>query len=154
MKIGRWAAALLCLVLLAACDPGPAPGAQPVAPSWQEVKLPLPAGQRAVVRGSATCSDRWYLTGSTVTAAGAYSPAVWTSTDLRTWTAIPINPVSFYGKQNTLSLTGCQVGHLASIGWQTGGAHGFPRYSGWYPDAAAPCRRLTCPTPSSRAARG
>jgi hypothetical protein len=107
--------------------------------------LPVPAGSRAVVRSSATCGDHWYLGGSTATTAGAFSPVIWTSTDLRSWTTLPINPVSYYGKQNTIGILGCQAGHVAAIGWQVGGAHGFPRYSGWFPDAAGTLQEVDIP---------
>ena len=122
MKNGRWAVALLSLATLslAACHgtPTPAPTAAPTrTPAWQQVTLPVPAGSRAVIRSSATCGDRWYLGGSTATAAGAFSPVIWTSTDLHSWTTLPINPVSYYGKQNTIGILGCQADHVAAIGW-------------------------------------
>ncbi len=146
MKIGRWVATLLSITVIVACggNPGPAP-TRSLGPAWQEVTLPVPPGDRAVVRGSATCGDTWYLSGSTVTSAGAYSPSIWTSTDLRTWRTVPINPVSFYGKQNTISFIGCRGNVVAGIGWQTGGAHGFPRYSGWFPDAAGVLQEVDIP---------
>src|SRR5262245_47835832 len=134
--MGRWVAALPCIAAIVACSASPTPAPTTMLrPAWQETTLPVPSGERAVVRGSASCGGTWYLSGSMVTAAGAYRPAIWTSTDLRTWRTIPINPVSFYGKQNTISFIGCRGGLVAGIGWQIGGAHGFPRYSGWFPDA-------------------
>jgi hypothetical protein len=139
---------LVAVVATSACHGSPAPVVEPTPglhPNWQLLTLPVPAGSRAVLRSSATCAGRWYLAGSTVTGAGAASPAIWTSTDLRTWTTLPINPVSFYGKQNTIGILGCQADHVAGIGWQVGGAHGFPRYSGWYPDASGELQEVDIP---------
>jgi hypothetical protein len=139
---------LAAVVATTACHGSPAPTAVPtptLRPAWQLLNLPVPAGSRAVLRSSATCAGRWYLAGSTVTAAGAASPAIWTSTDLNTWTMMAINPVSFYGKQNTIGILGCQPDHVAGIGWQVGGAHGFPRYSGWYPDASGTLQEVDIP---------
>src|SRR5262249_2500961 len=50
-----------------------------------------------------------------------------------------------YGKQNTIGILGCQTDHVAAIGWQVGGAHGFPRYSGWFPDARGTLQEVDIP---------
>jgi hypothetical protein len=146
VKLGRWLLAAALCGALAGCTSTPAPQPSPQQTTdWQELSLPVPSGDRAVIRSSATCENRWYLGGSVVDAAGTASPTIWTSTYLRSWTTVPINPQSFYGKQNTIGILGCQAGRIAGIGWQVGGAHGFPRYSGWFPDATGTLQEVDIP---------
>ncbi|MEH0829043.1 MULTISPECIES: hypothetical protein [unclassified Micromonospora] len=122
-------------VLLAACDPAPAPrrAEDPVRPAWQPLTLPAPPGPpgRALLRDATACAGRWYAVGGVADAAGGTRPAAWTSRDGTSWTVVPIAADSFYGRQNVLYSAGCRDGALAAIGAKVGGAHGYPRVSTW-----------------------
>ncbi len=135
MSFGRRWVVLVTLVAfagVAACEGPP----EPVRLTWQEISLPLPAiGERLAIRAATVCSGRWFLTGAIVGADGATRPAAWASDDGHTYTAVPIAPNTFYGRQNTLYSAACRYRWLAAIGAKSGGAHGFPRTSNWYLDA-------------------
>ncbi|MFC8619233.1 hypothetical protein ACFT9M_22825 [Micromonospora purpureochromogenes] len=122
-------------VLLAACDPAPAPrrAEEPLRPAWQALTLPAPPGPpgRALLRDATACAGRWYAVGGVADAAGGTRPAAWSSRDGANWTVVPIAADSFYGKQNVLYSAGCRDGVLAVIGAKVGGAHGYPRVSTW-----------------------
>jgi hypothetical protein len=137
-------AAVLVLLGLSACTGSPSP--QPPAPvhlEWQQLTLPAaPSGERNAVRAATTCDGHWYLTGSYVDSSGGTKPAAWESTDLRAFTAMRMDPNTFYGRQNTLYAAGCRNGRLAALGAKAGGAHGFPRTSNWYEDAGGVMRQI------------
>jgi hypothetical protein len=133
---------LLC-GLIAACD-GPAPTRPaPVNLSWSALSLPMPPGEpgRIAVRDAAVCGGHWYVVGAVFgldqSAAvvhgpqGETRPAIWTSTDGTSWTAVPVHPHTYYGRRDVMYAAACRDGRLAAIGARSGGAHGNPRVSTW-----------------------
>lgn len=115
--------------LLGGC--GGAPADDRLRPRWQQVAVPVPAGQRLAVRDVLGCGGRAYLVGALTDAAGAATPAVFASADARTWTPVGVSPATFYGRRNELRAAGCRDGRLAAVGSASGGVHGNPRVSAW-----------------------
>jgi hypothetical protein len=113
------------------------PNDEPMRLPWQEISLPPPtaAGERVTLRAGAVCAGRWFLTGAIVSANGTPRPAVWTSTDAKTWTTMTLAPKTYYGRLNTIYSAGCRDGRVAAIGDKTGGVHGNPRTSSWHHEA-------------------
>ena len=100
--------------------------------SWRAVRLPVPAGDRALVRGATWCADRWVVVGATADARGSTKPAVWASGDGRQWRTLPLDPDGdFYAARAILTSVGCADGRLAVLGAKSGGAHGNPRTATW-----------------------
>jgi hypothetical protein len=100
--------------------------------SWRAVRLPVPAGDRALVRGATWCTDRWVVVGATADGRGSTKPAVWASGDGRQWRTLPLNPEGdFYAARAVLTSVGCADGRLAVLGAKPGGAHGNPRTATW-----------------------
>jgi hypothetical protein len=133
----RRAIILALIPLAAALISGCSPDSQPAAaaslkPQWRQLTLPVPDGQRIAPRDAVRCGERWYLVGALVGPTGATKPAVWASPDATDWTALTLQPLSFYGEQNILYAVGCRDGKIAMIGAKTGGAHGNPRVSTWF----------------------
>ncbi|WP_422774161.1 hypothetical protein ACN28C_15565 [Plantactinospora sp. WMMC1484] len=126
---------LVVAVLIGAGCQGrrPESAPEPVRPQWQRVVLPAPAGApgRLLVRDTAGCAGRWYVTGGVGTGAGETRPAVWASSDGITWTSLPLAPKSYYGRRSVLYSAACEEGRLAVLGDKPGGAHGNPRASSW-----------------------
>ncbi len=73
------------------------------------------------------CSGGWYVTGR-----DGEGPAAWYSADGRTFTAVPLAPVTVYGPRHLLYSAACTGDRLAVLGAAPGGAHGKPRTSTWY----------------------
>lgn len=100
--------------------------------AWQAVRLPVPAGDRAVMRGATWCADRWVVVGATADARGDTKPAVWTSGDGRQWRTLRLDPGDdYYAARAILTSVGCAHGRLAVLGAKSGGAHGNPRTATW-----------------------
>ncbi|WP_412539049.1 hypothetical protein R8Z50_24765 [Longispora sp. K20-0274] len=117
----RWLPLVLAVLLLGGCTPS-ADG--PERPGWRAVDVP---GVDVTVADVAACDDGWYAVGS---AAG--HPAAWHSPDGRSFTPVPVAPVSLYGPEHLLYAVACAGGHLAAIGRAHGGAHGNPRTGTWF----------------------
>ncbi|MDQ7905611.1 hypothetical protein RB614_13905 [Phytohabitans sp. ZYX-F-186] len=122
----RRGALVLCVLALASCSSSPPP--QPAPPSlraltWREVTLPA---ADATVQDVAFCDDHWLAVGGLPT-----GPAAWRSTDGMTWTGVRLAPVSFYGRQSTISTVACRGADTVAVGAASGGAHGNPRTSTW-----------------------
>ncbi|WBB80087.1 hypothetical protein O7606_01435 [Micromonospora sp. WMMD882] len=149
----RRAVALLVLVAvpLTACarstdrdDDGPPPA---LSPAWQPLTLPAPPGPagRSLLRDAAVCGDRWYLVGGLADAAGETRPAAWTSADGVAWTALPLRPKSYYGRQHVFYSVACRDSRVALLGSKRGGAHANPRTSSWRQDADGGLAEVTAP---------
>jgi hypothetical protein len=123
---------LLLGAVLAACtgvDRSPAP--QPLHLAWRDDRLPVPEGERAMVRDATWCAGRWVVAGATATA-DRTRPAVWTSADGQHWQPVELHPGrDFYTAREILSSVACSRGRLAAIGDMSGGAHGMPRTATW-----------------------
>lgn len=143
-------------VLLAGCDrtepdnsrPEPDSGRpEPLGPAWQSVTLPAPPGEpgRVLVRDAVACAGRWYVVGGLVDAAGETRPAAWTSGDGASWSALPVAPVSFYGRRHLLSAAACRDGRLAAFGARNGGVHGNPRAGTWTQTPDGRLREVAAP---------
>jgi hypothetical protein len=138
MPAARLLRALAALTLVGACASAPTN-------AWTELSLPGP-GPR-LLRDAVACGEHWYVVGGRAGADGETSPAVWDSTDGRSWRSLTLTPLpgSYYGPRSVLYAVGCANGRIAAVGSRSGGAHGNPRTSTWYqrPDgslaeAAAP----------------
>ncbi|MBB5869293.1 hypothetical protein F4553_002672 [Allocatelliglobosispora scoriae] len=138
-------------VLVAACestpDGPPPPPPPPVDLAWQEVSLTVPPGPPGrLVTGDATrCGDRWYLVGAVASGAAAEPetrPAAWESADGRNWSAMTLQPLTYYGHQAMLYSVGCRDGKIAVLGAKRGGAHGNPRVTNWFLSAPHTLRQV------------
>ncbi|MFC8299749.1 hypothetical protein [Micromonospora orduensis] len=126
------------LTLLAGCRAGRGESpTEPVRPRWEAADLPVPPGSagRLIVRDVTGCAGRWYVVGAVGGPDGATRPAAWGSPDGRTWTPLPLRPISYYGERAILYAAGCHEGRVAVVGARSGGAHGNPRVRTWRQDA-------------------
>jgi hypothetical protein len=126
-------AALAAGVLISACSNGShASDPKPVHLEWQGASLPVPAGERALVRDATWCRDRWLVVGATADAHGDTKPAVWSSVDGAVWRPVELEPRrDFYAGSAILGSVGCREGRAAVLGAKSGGAHGNPRVATW-----------------------
>jgi hypothetical protein len=134
--VPRTLAALLVVLVLSGCTTQAKPepeGPQRVA--WQQVELPMPPGPkgRIAVRDAVRCQDNWYVVGGVFGADGESRPAGWRSRDGRAWTSLRFKPRWFWAHRNVISAVACRDGRVAMVGGKSGGAHGNPRVSTWYP---------------------
>ena len=126
---GRRAVALL-VPLLAACD---APEPESLQVAWVEHPLPAPAGApgRTVVRDAVQCGEGWWVVGAVFLDRPSETrdtrPAAWFSPDRESWTAVPLEARTFWGRRAILSSVACSRGRIAVVGARSGGAHGNPR---------------------------
>lgn len=124
----------LVAAALAGCtgvDQSPKP--EPLRVTWSQTGLPVPSGDRAVVRAATWCAGRWVVVGATATTDGRTRPAVWTSTDARSWQSTALHPGrDFYTSREILGSVACSKGRIAAIGAKSGGAHGMPRTATWH----------------------
>ena len=121
--------AALAALLLAGCGGRGAP--RPTL-TWTPAELPAPAGSRAMPRDATWCAGRWVVVGATADAAGLTRPAVWSSTDARTWRPMTLHPGrDYYAERAILGSVGCHGNRLAVLGAMAGGAHGMPRTATW-----------------------
>jgi hypothetical protein len=132
------AGALALLLLTAGCtggtgSPSPSPTALPsgTGPDWTPVDLPASGTGRPVVRDVAACPGRWYAAGGYQTADGATRPGLWTSVDARSWSEVPVAPVSAYGPTQLVISVACGNGVTVAVGSTSGGVHGNARVSSW-----------------------
>ncbi|MCO1597780.1 hypothetical protein M8C17_21750 [Micromonospora sp. RHAY321] len=139
MSVRRGVAVLgVVVTLLAGCRSARDESSpEPVRPQWQASDLPAPPGApgRLVVRDAAACAGRWYVVGAVAGPDGSTRPAAWRSTDGRSWSPLPLHPISYYGERAILYAVGCHEGRVAVIGARAGGAHGNPRVRTWRQDA-------------------
>ena len=136
-------AVTLALALMAAgCTGGPgsraparsasaAPASAAPGPAWVAVALPASGTGRPVVRDVAACPGRWYAAGGYATGDGGTRPGLWTSVDARSWSAVPVAPVSVYGPTQLLTSVACDGTATVAIGSTSGGVHGNARVSTW-----------------------
>ncbi|MEU6075237.1 hypothetical protein [Micromonospora sp. NPDC047074] len=135
-------------VLLTGCDRAPAaPVEEPLRPRWQPLALPAPPGAsgRPLLRDAVACAGRWYVVGGLADEAGETRPAAWSSGDGVSWSALPVAPSSFYGRQHVLYAAACRDGLLAALGAKNGGAHGNPRTGTWSQSTGGALREAPAP---------
>jgi hypothetical protein len=94
---------------------------------WRELATPH-AGAR--VRVLTRLGDELLALGSIPAPAGR-APGAWVTRDLRTWTSMPLRPVTGYGEQAEFIRAGVYGGHISAFGQASGGAHGNPRPTMW-----------------------
>ncbi len=100
--------------------------------AWHAVSLPVPQGDRAMVRGATWCDDRWVVVGALADARAHTRPAVWVSSDGKQWRTLALHPGDdYYAARAILTSVGCSRGRLAVLGAKSGGAHGNPRTATW-----------------------
>lgn len=142
MRSRRVVAAALAALLtaaLAACDEQPAEP-ETVEVTWTERVLPDPAGPpgRTVVRDAVECGDRWWVVGAVFlddpTETRDTRPAAWFSTDRVTWTSVPVDARTYWGRRAIINSVACSRGRVAMLGARSGGAHGNPRVTSFYAD--------------------
>jgi hypothetical protein len=133
------ASAVVGALQLAACDAQP-PAPEPVRISWVEHPLPPPGGApgRSVVRDAVQCGDRWWVVGAVFldhpTQTRDTRPAAWTSPDRRTWTSVPVEARTYWGRRAILNSVACSRDRIATVGARSGGAHGNPRVTTFWLD--------------------
>lgn len=136
------AVALLALAVsaLTACDD---PRREPLTVEWTERPLPAPPGApgRSVVRDAVECGAGWWVVGAVFldrpTETRDTRPAAWFSADRETWTAVPVEARTFWGRRAILNSVACSRGRLAVVGARSGGAHGNPRVTTYRQDGDA-----------------
>ena len=123
-------AALVGVLLLGGCsDPQP----DTLTISWTERPLPAPAGPpgRSVVRDAVQCGDGWWVVGAVFldspTETRDTRPAAWFSPDRETWTSVPVETGTYWGRRAILNSVACSRDRIAAVGARSGGAHGNPR---------------------------
>lgn len=120
---------------LAGCQVSPRRAAvpRPLAPRWQEVRLPAATGGHIVLGELLSCAGTWYALGGVVDADGTSRPAVWSSVDGRDWTVRPTHPVSVYGPLAVFYSAACSGdGRVAAVAAVAGGVHANPRTGTWH----------------------
>ena len=121
------------LLTTAACTSAtvPKPVTAPVSLAWHQIGLPSDPRGRDVVRALTACGSRWYVAGGLLGSDGATAPALWSSTDGRTFTPMRIKTVGAYGPEDILSTVACHGATVVAVGAKSGGAHGNLRTSTW-----------------------
>ena len=142
MRSRRVVAASLAAALaatVAACDRQPSDD-EPDTVSWTERLLPDPDGPpgRTVVRDAVECGDGWWVVGAVLlddpTETRDTRPAAWFSTDRETWTSVPVDARTYWGKRAIINSVACSRDRVAMLGARSGGAHGNPRVTSFYAD--------------------
>lgn len=124
---------------LAACDGRPAEP-EPVHVSWTERVLPDPDGPpgRTVVRDAVECGDGWWVVGAVFldrpTETRDTRPAAWFSSDGETWTSVPVDARTYWGRRAIINSVACSRDRVAMLGARSGGAHGNPRVTSFHAD--------------------
>lgn len=130
--------AALCAGLLGACSSDPVP--EPLVVTWVEHPLPTPAGApgRSVVRDAVECGDGWWVVGAVLLDAPTETrdtrPAAWFSPDHETWSSVPVETGTYWGRRAILNSVACSRGLIATVGARSGGAHGNPRVTSFRMD--------------------
>lgn len=128
--VGWVALVLLVAPLAVACDD---PEPEPFAIEWVERPLPAPGGApgRSVVRDAVGCGDGWWVVGAVFLDRPSETrdtrPAAWFSPDRQTWTSVPVETGTYWGRRAILNSVACSRGRIAAVGARSGGAHGNPR---------------------------
>jgi hypothetical protein len=100
--------------------------------SWTTSALPVQQASRAMVRAATWCHGRWVVVGATADRNGRTRPAVWGSSDGRTWQTVDLHAGrDFYASRAILTSVACAHGRVAALGAKSGGAHGMPRTQTW-----------------------
>ena len=109
----------------------PVGAARPVAPA-AFTRISLPGGTQPGVASIVHRSDgTWWVAGSLLDEFQVRRPALWTSADALTWTAVPIEAQTAYGKISELYALAASTRGVVALGAATGGAHGNPRTASW-----------------------
>ncbi|MQA24271.1 MAG: hypothetical protein GEU94_02100 [Micromonosporaceae bacterium] len=130
---------MLALTMAAGCtngsDPEPSTTDAPLPVTWREAALPQPPGRsgRIAVRDAVTCGGQQHITGAVFFDDGSSKPAAWRSEDGRVWTPLTFKPRTYWGHRAVIYSASCRDGQLALLGAKSGGAHGNPRVTTWYP---------------------
>ncbi|SEB88344.1 hypothetical protein SAMN04489844_1253 [Nocardioides exalbidus] len=146
----RALALVAAALLLTACDAtAPTPSPDPVRVQWEERQLPAPAGApgRNVLRDAVECGGGWWVVGAVFldepTETRDTRPAAWFSTDRETWTSVPVDARTYWGRRAILNSIACSRDRIAVVGARSGGAHGNPRVTTfWLDDGAGDQGRL------------
>ncbi|SFB44815.1 hypothetical protein SAMN05192575_11350 [Nocardioides alpinus] len=123
-----------------ACS-GPEP--EPFTIEWVEQALPAPDGApgRTVVRDAVGCGDGWWVVGAVFLDRPSETrdtrPAAWFSRDRETWTSVPVETRTYWGRRAILNSVACSRGRIAAVGARSGGAHGNPRVTTFRTDGQA-----------------
>ncbi|MCF6378206.1 hypothetical protein L2K70_11390 [Nocardioides KLBMP 9356] len=135
--------AALLLAGLVGCDDKPddrTPQPESIDVTWTERLLPEPAGPpgRTVVRDAVECGDGWWVVGAVFldnpTETRDTRPAAWFSSDRETWTSVPVDARTYWGRRAIINSVACSRGRVAMLGARSGGAHGNPRVTSFYAD--------------------
>ncbi|GAA1910437.1 hypothetical protein [Nocardioides hwasunensis] len=124
---------LVGALLLAGCTDDADPPPDPARVQWVERALPPPDGApgRSVVRDAVECGDGWWVVGAVFldrpTETRDTRPAAWFSADRETWTSVPVDARTYWGRRAILNSVACSRDRIAVVGARSGGAHGNPR---------------------------
>ena len=127
---------------LAGCDHDPPdePTVESVSITWTERSLPPPPGPpgRTVGRDAVECGDGWWVVGAVFldrpTETRDTRPAAWFSPDRETWSAVPVDARTYWGRRAILNSVACSRDRIAVLGARSGGAHGNPRVTSFWLD--------------------
>ena len=132
-RVGAVSLAAALVAALTSCDDQSPPEQDPVSVTWTEHPLPAPDGLpgRSVVRDAVECGDGWWVVGAVVldhpTETRDTRPAAWFSTDRTSWTSVPVDARTYWGKRAIINSVACSRDRVAMLGARSGGAHGNPR---------------------------
>ena len=108
--------------------------------AWVEHPLPAPDGApgRTVVRDAVQCGEGWWVVGAVFldhpTETRDTRPAAWFSPDRATWTSVPVEARTYWGRRAILGSVACSRDRIAVVGARSGGAHGNPRVTTFWLD--------------------
>lgn len=125
------------VLALAGCTDRPPPRPAPSL-AWHEVSLPGNASGAPEVRDVTGCPGHGYLAGGYRAADGSTVPALWSTVDGQTWTAVPTQPKSVYGPHHLLSTVACRGDTVVAVGSVPGGVHGNLRTNTWIGTGSGP----------------
>ena len=123
---------LVAVLVLGACTDAVDPP-EPLTVRWTERPLPAPSGApgRTVVRDAVQCGEGWWVVGAVFldrpTETRDTRPAAWFSADRQSWSSVPVDARTFWGRRAIINSVACSRGRIAAVGARSGGAHGNPR---------------------------
>jgi hypothetical protein len=94
---------------------------------WHETTLPAPGARILAI----TPNGNGLLVLGSVPGPQGRAPGAWTTTDGKTWHAVPLQPHTPYAFQAELALVGSAGGRVTVLGEAFGGAHSNPRLTLW-----------------------
>jgi hypothetical protein len=125
----RLLAVLAALCMVAGCTGNTTTASPPstVIAGWHETTLPAPDARILAI----TPNGNGLLVLGSVPGPQGRAPGAWTTTDGRTWHAVPLQPHTPYAFQAEFVFVGAAGGRVTVLGQAFGGAHSNPRLTLW-----------------------